>query len=112
MYWLTEKAVLNCPHQSGIVAIITSQKLVRVDSMLVLVEPDPVGREIAGCPWSGPGLMPCLKTQEVKEGYSPLITIDGKAVCLDTVTGNTNGTPPKSFSYTVRDPGQKLVSQR
>lgn len=111
MYWLTEKAVLNCPHQSGIVEIVTSQSLVRVDSMLVLVEPDPVSRKIDGCPWSGPGLKPCLQTEAVKEGYSPLITIDGKRVCLDTVTGNTNAFPPKSFSYTVRDPGQKLVAQ-
>ena len=111
MFWLTEKAVLNCPHQSGIVKNTTSQKLVHIDSTIVLVEPDPVDRKIAGCPWVGTGLITCTQTEAVKEGYSPLIRIDGQRVCLDTVTGYTNGGPGARFSYTVREPGQKLVSQ-
>jgi hypothetical protein len=111
MYWLTEDAVLNCPHQSGIVDIVASQSLVTVDARRVLVESDPENRPIKSCPWSGPGLAKCSKTEAVKEGYSPLISIDGLRVCLDTVTGLTTSIPPKTFSYTVRHAGQDLVSQ-
>ena len=110
MYWLTEDAVLNCSHEAGLVTIVTSQDWVRIDSRRVLVENDPETRAISGCPWTAPGMLPCLKTQKVSEGYSPLIRIDGRRVCLDTVTGPTNGTPQGTFKYTVRNPGQKRVS--
>jgi hypothetical protein len=45
----------------------------------------------------------------VRSGYSSFIQIDGKAVCLDSVVGNTDGTPPMSVDYVVNDPGQHFV---
>jgi hypothetical protein len=39
------------------------------------------------------------------------VRIDGRRVCLDTVTGLTDGTPPGTIKYEVRSPGQDLVSE-
>ena len=44
----------------------------------------------------------------MQEGYSDLLRIDGHRVCLDPVTGRTDGVPA-IFHYLVRDPGQRLV---
>ena len=48
-------------------------------------------------------------TLKVVAGYSTLVKIDGHAVCLDTVTGMTDGTPPGVVQYQVRAAGQQLV---
>lgn len=111
MRWLTRNALLVCAHESGFVGIIASQRLVTVDGVPVLVERDPEGRPIAACPWLQPGLKPCTTTLPVQQGYSSSIRIDGRRVCLDTVTGLTDGTPPGTFTYSVRTPGQSLVSE-
>ena len=60
----------------------------------VLVERDPEGRPISGCPMYGPAIRPCKLTLKVDDGYSDLLRIGGPAVCLDTVDGLTDGTPP------------------
>jgi hypothetical protein len=111
MDWLTEDAVVVCDHQAGIVANAPSQSLVHIDGRRVLVEPDPVGRTIDGCPWVSPGQKKCMITLSLATGYSTHITIDGKCVSLDTVVGPTDGTPPGAFQYTVRRAGQALVSE-
>lgn len=111
MRWLTEDARLACSHDSGIVDIAPTQSLVRIDDRRVLVDPNPENCSISGCPWVAPGQTACLLTLPVREGYSPTIRIDGRKVCLDTVVGITNGTPQGTFDYTVRVPGQTLVSQ-
>lgn len=108
---LTEDAVLVCDHQQGVVANRPGQGWVTVAGRRVLVAPDPEGRPITGCPNTGPTIKPCTTTLRVREGYSELVRIDGRAVCLDTVTGLTDGTPPGVVDYTVRSPGQELVSQ-
>lgn len=112
MDWLTEDALLVCPHETGFVAISTKQSLVRINGRRVLVATDPEGKSIGGCPWAGPGMKPCTNTLKVTEGYSSLIRIDGRAVCLDTITGLTDGLPPGTFFYKVRSPGQSLVEER
>lgn len=108
---LTEDAVLNCAHELGIVAIVATQSLVTVAHRRILVEKDPEQRPIAGCPMYGPAVKPCTNTLLVQEGYSNLVRIDGRRVCLDTVTGLTDGTPPGTVKYTVRSPGQSLVRE-
>ena len=109
---LTEQAVLVCDHQNGIVAIAASQDWVTIDGHAVLVDNDPEGRPIAGCPNTGAMIKPCTSTLKVKQGYSGFVQIGGKAVCLDTVTGLTDGTPPGVVDYKVRNPGQDWVEQR
>jgi len=114
MHLITENAVLVCAHESGLVGIAPSQRLVRAEGQRILVEPDPVAKPIVGCPNFNPpaGIKPCTSTLAVQEGYSGLIRIDGRRVCLDTVTGLTDGTPPGTHKYKVRSPGQRLVSER
>ena len=109
---LTEDAVLVCDHELGKVGIEPGQELVAIERRRVLVATDPEGRPITGCPMFGPAVRPCGTTLKVREGYSGLMRIDGRAVCLDTVTGLTDGTPPGVVDYKVRSPGQPFVKER
>ncbi len=112
MELLTEDADLRCAHELGKVGIVAGQRWVRIEGRRVLVERDPEGRPISGCPNYGPTIKPCTSTLVVETGYSPLVRIDGRRVCLDTVTGVTDGTPPGTVKYTVRDSGQRLIVQQ
>lgn len=113
MRWLTEDAVLVCDHR-GRVDIQPTQTLVRVETRRVLVEDNPQGRGISRCPNVNPaaGIRACATTLRVREGYSEFIRIQGRPVCLDTVIGLTDGSPPGTVNYLVTDPGQRLVGQR
>lgn len=113
MFWLVEDATLVCDH-GGRIENKPSQDWVRIAERRVLVENDPEGRDIRLCSNLNPviGLKPCLHTLVVKEGYSTFVRIDGHAVCLDTVTGLTDGSPPGVVNYDVVDPAQSLVDGR
>lgn len=111
MNWLTQDSVLLCTHKTGVVAIAPTQSLVTINGRRVLVDADPERKGIAGCSNFGPTIKPCTLTLNVEDGYSTFIRINGKAVCLDTVTGKTDGTPPGTVYYTVKQPGQTLVNQ-
>jgi hypothetical protein len=108
---LTEDAVLVCLHEKGRVDIAASQDLATVEGRRLLVERDPEGRDINGCPMYGPTVKPCRKTLPVDDGYSDLLRVEGRRVCLDTVDGLTDGTPPGVVEYKVRHPGQELVTE-
>ena len=108
---LTEDALLVCNHELGTVRIVATQDLVTVRGRRVLVETDPESRPIVGCPNVGATIKPCQQTLRVQTGYSDLIRINGRRVCLDIVTGLTDGTPPGTVQYKVRQPGQDLVSE-
>ena len=105
---LVMEAILRCGHD-GKVENVPSQEWVRVKGSPVLVDNDPQGRDISMCPNVGINIKPCNKTLPVTKGYSTFIRIGGKAVCLDTVEGFTDGTPPGAVKYNVRRPGQTLV---
>jgi hypothetical protein len=111
MRLLTEDAVLVCAHELGIVGIAATQGLVTVAGRRVLVERDPEAKPIGGCPNVGPTIKPCTTTLVVRAGYSELLRVAGRRVCLDTVIGLTDGTPPGTVEYKVRSPGQTLVSE-
>lgn len=106
---LTEDAVLVCLHELGRVEDRPSQSLVRIDGRRVLVENDPETRSISGCPNVGATIKPCQQTLRVQAGYSALVRIDGHRLCLASVRGLTDGTPPGTVEYKVRRAGQKLV---
>lgn len=110
MQLLTEDAVIVCRHELGRVGIIASQGLVMIGNRKVLVENDPEGRPIVGCPNLGATIKPCTATLAAQAGYSNLLRINKKRICLDTVTGLTDGTPPGMVKYEVRNPGQALVT--
>jgi hypothetical protein len=109
---VTEAGLLVCDHQTGHVKNEPSQHLVKIGGQRVLVETDPEGRSISGCDNYNPlvGIKPCLHTLKVDSGYSAFIRVDGHRVCLDSVTGYTDGTPAATVHYLVKKPGQKLVS--
>lgn len=108
MKLLVTQAILRCGHD-GIVANMPSQEWVRVAGLPVLVDHDPQGRDIAMCPNVNINIKPCTKTLAVDTGYSGFVRISGQSVCLDTVEGFTDGTPPGAVKYTVRRPGQLFV---
>jgi hypothetical protein len=111
MMILTEDADIRCQHVGGKVILHPLQGLVTINGRRVLVEPDPEGKTIVGCPNVGPAIKPCQLTLKVATGYSAFMRVDGRRVCLDTVTGLTDGTPPGVVLYTVHDPGQHLFSE-
>lgn len=112
MKLLTEDAVIVCKHELGIVAQDVTNSWVTVMARRVLVRPNPEQRPISGCPNIGLTIKPCQLTLSVRTGYSSWIRIDTRQICLDTVTGLTDGTPPGVVDYVVRAPGQLLVSER
>jgi hypothetical protein len=113
MLLLTEDTTIVCTHELGHVRIVATQNLVTIEGRRVLVEADPEGRPISGCPNTGPAIKPCTQTLRVLEGYSPgLLRIDGRRTCNDTVSGFTDGTPPGAVRYKVRAAGQPFVEER
>lgn len=109
MEWVTEQADIRCGHD-GRVANQASRRWVTVAGAPLLVERDPPDRPIAGCPNYGPTIKPCVKTLVVSAGHSVFVRIDGGPVVLSTLEGLTDGTPPGTVQYLVRDPGQRFVS--
>jgi|SRR6476469_252642 len=107
---ITEDAVLTCEHPNGVVSLSPRQAFVTIAGRRVLVEADPEKRSISGCGNAAPPMRPCLTTLAVKEGYSGLLRIGGHRVCLDSVSGLTDGMPPGVVRYMVRRPGQTFVS--
>lgn len=107
---LTHGASLVCAHELGSVIIVPTQFLVWIEGRPALVDNNPEGAFIIGCPNVGITIKPCSTTLAVQIGYCDFIAINGQRVCLDTVTGLTDGTPPGVVTYKVRSPGQDLVS--
>ncbi len=111
MRWLSLQAVLVCVHELGRVKNQASQDWVRISQSPVLVENDPEGRTIAGCPNTNLiNIFPCRTALKVDVGYSQFIRIGGHRVCLDNVTGFTDGVPYGQFKYRVNYAGQEFVS--
>jgi hypothetical protein len=107
---LSLDAHVVCKHELGVVKLEATQQWVTVQGRPLLVEQNPEGRSIHGCPMYGIAIKPCTHTLPVTEGYSHLVRIQGRRLCLATVTGLTDGTPPGAVHYIVRSPGQTLVS--
>ncbi|HEY4025270.1 MAG TPA: hypothetical protein VGO86_02475 [Candidatus Dormibacteraeota bacterium] len=107
---VSERGALVCDHELGRVGLAPRQSLVRSQGGRLLVDDDPEHRPIAGCPNTNPlaGILPCRNTLPVQSGYSSLVRIDGRRLCLQPVTGMTDGVPP-NFHYKVRESGQSLL---
>lgn len=108
---LTEDAVLVCAHELGRVGIEATQQLVTINRRRVLVERNPEARPIRGCPNFAIVIKPCTRTLMATKGYSSLLRIQGQRVCLDSISGLTDGTPPGVVQYKVRDAGQQFVAE-
>ena len=110
MRLVTENARICCAHVLGLVQLIPAQDLVRIAGQRVMVQTQPLGRPIKGCPNYGPVIKPCLTVVTLATGWSAFVRIAGQSVCLDTLDGLTDGTPPGSVHYRVVDPGQPLLT--
>jgi hypothetical protein len=108
---LTEDARLVCKHRLGKVATTASQGWVTIAGRRVLVEGDPERRPITGCPNVGATIKPCTLSLKVQSGYSALVRVDGRPVCLENIAGLTDGTPPGVVQYVVAEPGQSFVGE-
>lgn len=112
MMVITELAFITCDHATGVVGLRSSQSFVRIEGGLVLIGNDPGNKMIGGCSNIGPTIKPCTMTMAVEQGKSDFVSIGGTPVCLDTVVGGTDGTPPSATKYRVRHPGQVLVDSQ
>jgi hypothetical protein len=108
MRWIHRDSLITCDHD-GRVANRASQAWLTVEGVPVLVEADPEGRDISGCPNYGPLIKPCAKTLRVTVGYSAWLRVDGRRVVLSNLDGLTDGTPPGSVHHTVRNPRQTFL---
>jgi len=109
---LTDRAFITCDHATGVVGNRASQWFVRIEGALVLIGNDPGNKMIGGCSNIGPTIKPCTMTMAVEQGKSSFVSIGGTPVCLETVVGGTDGTPPAATKYRVRFPGQVLVDSQ
>ncbi len=110
---ITQKAVLQCDHLTGIVGIIASQTFVTIEKIPILVKGDLVSRPIAGCPIpASGGSKPCLTTINETKGHSKFIFIRNIPVCLKSLKGLTDGVPPGSINYTVNQAGQNFMVEK
>ena len=109
---LTLDAVIHCQHRMGTVKLTARQDFCTIAKRPILIDDDPEKKSISGCPNINPalGLKPCTETLRVQVGYSTFVRIAGRAVCLDTVTGLTTGTPQGTVKYVVAKPGQEFVA--
>lgn len=109
---LTEDARLVCGHPPGHVTDNRpSQRFARIQGKRILVRNDPEFRDIVLCPNVNVsvGLKPCQKTLIARTGYSDFVRIGGDPVCLDSLVGFTDGSPPGTVEYHVKSPGQRFV---
>jgi hypothetical protein len=105
---LRADATVVCTHELGRVQLTPSQSWCTIEGEPILVDDDPQRRPIKRCPNATVSTKPCTTTLAVTTGYSDLVRIDGRAICLDTVTGRTDGTG-EVYRYKVNDPAQDLV---
>jgi hypothetical protein len=104
---LTKAAKVKCVH-SGDVKVTASTSRLMVDGDAVLVVGDLDGAQISGCKQpSSSSTSKCQTTISVLTPPSTLLTVDGKAVLLDTAAGATDSVPPGTFS--VQAAGQSRL---
>jgi len=109
MKLLTEDAVILCTHVLGRIANEPTQSLVRINGRRALVARNPEQKSISGGPNIRATIKPYQQTLPVIVGYSMFVKVDNARVCLDTVVGLTDGTPPGAVEYNVRRAGQTFV---
>ena len=105
---LNNVGVVICPH-GGRVTLIPRQFGVLAQTGYVICEGDLTGAPIVGCrkPFAI-GSAPCRTVVEVLPGStSPIVAVGGQPVCLETLTGLTDGVPPATVE--VAFPGQLAV---
>ena len=106
---LTEKSNIHCNHGAR-VNVVAAQRYVKIANECVLSRPDPAAKGISGCPNIGAGIKPCTFSGMVTNGYSSFITMNGRSIIKDSLTGLTDGTPPGVTKYSVFAVKQTFVT--
>jgi hypothetical protein len=106
---VTSSATIICIH-AGQVQLIPRQTTVLISGSPVLCEGDLSGAPIAGCA-QPPSISskPCTTVVSTIPGISsnPRVTVGGKPVLIQTLSGITDGVPPGAIQ--VVNPGQMVV---
>jgi hypothetical protein len=107
---LTAAATITCSH-GGTVLVVPSQHALTVDGQPVLVDGDLTGATVVGCTNLPPpqGRVPCSTTTSMTAGAATKLTAGGKAVLLDSATGQTNSTPAPG-TWSVSNAGQTKLT--
>jgi hypothetical protein len=105
---LNSNAEVICAH-GGRVVLIPRQVAVTVQGGAVMRGPDLIGAPIVGCPVPVTLVTsPCITVVSVLPGsFAPNVLVGGLPVCLETLSGLTNGRPPAPI--VVAFPGQTAV---
>ncbi|HEX2088295.1 MAG TPA: hypothetical protein VHF89_21595 [Solirubrobacteraceae bacterium] len=105
---LTTAATIMCAH-GGRVVLIPRQMSVLAGGAPVVCVPDLLGAPIAGCLLPPtPATKPCTLVAAVFPGsWSTRVTVGGRPVYLQTLTGLTDGVPPAPLLVVY--PGQVTV---
>jgi hypothetical protein len=108
---LTTDSVIQCPHQGQLMFGSVNNKL-RVEGKPVLLKSDISNALVSNCdnPTSGTSSQQCLKVSEVTQGEASKLKVGGVAVMLGTLTGDTNGFPPKPSPLKVVHVQHKLTA--
>jgi hypothetical protein len=105
---VTTGATILCSH-GGKVTLTPGQTTVSIQGGAVLCEPDLVGAPIVGCAQPAtPSSKPCTTVASTTPGSSsPRVSVGGRPVYLDTLSGLTDGVPPGTIR--LGDPGQSVA---
>ncbi|MFE5720440.1 hypothetical protein [Streptomyces erythrochromogenes] len=108
---LNARASIGCGH-GGTVQLSAGQSTFTAGGAAVLVAGDLDGGPVSGCltvPTPG-GTVKCTAVVSVAGGTAATLTVGGRPVLLDTVSGQTNGNPPGVLVVTA--PGQTKLRAR
>lgn len=90
---LTESSTLACGHK-GAVTLVAGQSRLTIGGAKALVDGDLAAASIAGCitvPDPVTTTAPCLLVSVATGGVAAKLTVQGKGVLLDTISGQTSG---------------------
>jgi hypothetical protein len=106
---LTESSSVACGHTPGTVQLRAGQSKLTVNGNKVLVDGDLMGASISSCSTpSTQSSSPCATVSSTVGGVAQKLTVGGKGVLLDNITGVTSGVPPGSLS--VSNAGQTKLT--
>jgi hypothetical protein len=103
-------AVVQCPHQGGVVKLVPKQTVVNIGGAPALRATDMPGMAfMPGCPNVGTGLVPCTAVITPAMPASKKVFIQGQPAMLATGLMNSNCSAPVPNGVTVKLPGQTTV---
>jgi hypothetical protein len=104
------KAVIQCPHQSGVAKLVPKQTVVNIGGAPAVRATDMPGTPILpGCPNIGTGLVPCSAIVTPAMPASTKVFIQGQPAMLSTGLMTTNSVAPVLNGAKVMSPGQTTV---